>query len=235
MGNKTGGDVAMMIGAVKQGYAVVSVDYRLSGEAIFPAAISDVKAAIRFIKANADTYSLDATKIAVWGDSAGGNLAALAGTSAGDAYLDGDVTDNLEFSSAVQAVVDWFGPLDFLQMDAQFAASGITPALGTTSSDTSPESLYIGGNITKNVAQTQKANASNYITADDPYFLIQHGSADQNVPTQQSVDFAANLIRILGQEKVTLNILSGASHGGSQFESTENLAIVFGFLNSVLK
>lgn len=235
MGDKTGGDIASMLSAVKYGYAVVSVDYRLSGEAIFPAAISDVKAAIRFIKANAQTYNLDPDKIATWGDSSGGNLSALAGTSGDDDTLNGDNKENMEYSSEVQASVDWFGPLNFLLMDEQFETAGVTPKMGETSSDTSPESQYIGGNITKNVEQTNKANPENYITANDPDFFIQHGSADTNVPTQQSIDFAEKLTTVLGSDKVTFEILEGAGHGGSQFESDENVKKVMAFLDSALK
>lgn len=235
MGNKSGGDLASMIQGVNHGYAVVTVDYRLSDEAVFPAAISDVKAAIRFIKANAQQYNLDPDKIATWGDSAGGNLAALAGTSGDDASLNGDNSENLNVSSAVNAVVNWFGPIDFLLMDEQFAAAGVTPKMGLTSSPTSPESQYIGGNITENVEQTKKANPENYITASDPAFFIQHGSADQNVPTQQSINLAEKLTAVLGSDKVTLTILEGAGHGGAAFDAAGNLDQVFAFLDGVLK
>ncbi len=235
MGNKTGGDVAPMLEAVNYGYVVISIDYRLSKEAVFPAAINDVKAAIRFVKAHADEYQINPDKIAVWGDSAGGNLAALAGTSGDDVSLNGDSQDNLSFSSSVAAVVDWFGPINFLLMDEQFASSGITPKMGKTSSDTSPESQYIGGNITQNVAIVEQANPETYISKNDPYFFIQHGSADQNVPTQQSIDFASKLEAVLGSDKVTFEILEGATHGGSQFEASENIEKVIEFLDSVLK
>ncbi|MDD3428807.1 MAG: alpha/beta hydrolase [Oscillospiraceae bacterium] len=235
MGRKTGGDVKSMLQGVSHGYAVVSVDYRMSGEAIFPAAISDVKAAIRFIKANAEKYNLDADRIAIWGDSAGGNLAALAGTSGDDDTLNGDNQENLEYSSSVNAVVDWFGPLNFLLMDEQFAAAGVTPKMGKTSTDFSPESKYIGENITQNIEQTKKANPENYITKNDPYFFIQHGSADTNVPPQQSVDFAQKLTETVGADKVSMEIIDGAGHGTSEFDAEENVEKVFEFLDSVLK
>jgi len=239
MGSATGGDVAAMLQGVNYGYAVVSINYRLSGEATFPAAVNDCKAAIRFIKANASTYNLDPERIAVWGDSAGGNLAAMVGTTGNVTTLDGDNQENLDISSAVQAVVDWFGPLNFLEMDAQFAASGITPAMGATSSESSPESQYIGQLITTDPELTQQANPATYIgtmmkdTA--PAFLIQHGSADGNVPVQQSVDFANALTSVLGEDKVTLVLLEGAGHGTSEFTTQENLELVFAFLDQVLK
>lgn len=237
MGSKTGGDLTAMLEGVNHDYAVVTVDYRLSGEAAFPAAISDAKSAVRYVKAHAEEYNLDAENIAVWGDSAGGNLAALLGTSGDveDDFLVGENNENLEYSSDVQAVVDWFGPLEFLKMDEQFAASGITPIMGTTSSDSSAESKYIGGNITENEKLTEKANPANYISESDPYFFIQHGTADQNVPTQQSIDFAEKLTDVLGEDKVTLTLLEGVAHGGKQYDTEENLEKVFSFLDGVLK
>ncbi len=239
MGSATGGDVAAMLQGVNYGYAVVSINYRLSGEATFPAAVNDCKAAIRFIRANASTYNLDPERIAVWGDSAGGNLAAMVGTTGNVTTLDGDNQENLDVSSAVQAVVDWFGPLNFLEMDAQFAASGITPAMGATSSESSPESQYIGQLITKDPELTQQANPATYIstmTKDTaPAFLIQHGTADGNVPMQQSVDFAELLTSALGADRVTLVLLEGAGHGTSEFTAQENLDLVFAFLDQALK
>lgn len=239
MGSATGGDVAAMLEGVNRGYAVVSVNYRLSGEAKFPAAVNDVRAAVRFVKANAKKYNLDANRMAVWGDSAGGNLASMIGTTANVNSLNGDNQENLEYTSAVQAVVDWFGPLEFLKMDEQFKASGITPMMGTTSNESSAESQYIGQIITADPALTAQANPGAYIdtlSADSaPSFFIEHGTADSNVPTQQSVDFANRLISAIGEEKVTLTLLEGAGHGTSEFTTQENLDAVFAFLDGILK
>jgi len=239
MGNATGGDVAAMLEGVNHGYAVVSINYRLSSEAIFPAAVNDCKAAIRFIKANAQKYNLNPDKIAVCGDSAGGNLASMVGTTGNVNTLDGDNKENLDYSSSVQAVVDWFGPLDFLKMDEQFASAGITSKFGKTSSESSPESQYIGQLITNDSELTEKANPETYIStmkADTaPSFLIQHGTADSNVPTQQSINFAAQLKTAIGDSKVKLELLEGAGHGTEEFNSKENLDKVFEFLDSLLK
>lgn len=105
-------------------YAVVSVNYRLSGEAKFPAQIQDTKAAIRWIRANAAAYNLNPDKIGIWGSSAGGHLSALAGTSAGELGLEDLSLGNGSFSSKVQAVIDWYGPVDFLKMDSMALANG---------------------------------------------------------------------------------------------------------------
>lgn len=234
-GDKTGPDIAPMLEGVNRGYAVVSVNYRLSGEALFPSAISDVKAAIRYVKANAEEYNLNPEKVAAWGGSAGGNLAALAGTSGDDDSLNGRHTENLEHSAEVQAVVDWYGQIDFLKLDEQFLESGITPKLGKRNRDESPESKYIGGNITEETEKVEKANPASYITENDPAFFIQHGTADPNVPTQQSIDFAEKLTAVLGDDKVELTLLEDAVHGGEPFNTKENLDKVFNFLDQELK
>lgn len=240
MGSSTGGDVAPMLEGVNRGYAVISVNYRLSSESLFPAAINDVKAAIRWIKANAKQYNINVENIAVWGDSAGGNLAAMIGTTGAlDAIGENDNTENLEFSSAVQAVVDWFGPLDFLKMDEQFEASGIARSTGNTSEESSPESAYIGQLISNDTELTEQANPETYIYTMEattaPSFFIQHGTADGNVPTQQSIDFADMLEEAIGANKVSIELLKGAGHGTSEFQTSENLNKVFSFLDGVLK
>jgi len=103
------------LGLARRGYAVASINYRLSQAAIFPAQIEDCKAAIRFLRANAAKYSIDGDHVGAWGDSAGGHLAALLGTSGDVKELEGTVGDNLTVSSRVQCVVDYYGPSDMLQ------------------------------------------------------------------------------------------------------------------------
>jgi acetyl esterase/lipase len=233
MGDKADVQVTPMLAGLKQGYAVVSVNYRLSGEAIFPAQIYDVKAAIRWIKANAPTYKLNQDKMAVWGGSAGGYLASMAGTTADVKELEDLMQGNENYSSRVLAVVDWFGPINFNSMDAQFNISG----KGKTDHNdaNSPESELVGKKITAAQDLVKRANPAAYITKDDPPFLIEHGTTDHLVPTEQSIDFAKDLEKVLGKEKVTLKLLEGAGHGTAQFNSAENLEIVFKFLDKYLK
>ncbi|SDI14489.1 Acetyl esterase/lipase [Planococcus glaciei] len=234
-GDKTGADLAPMLEGVNRGYAVVAVNYRLSQEAFFPAAISDVKAAIRYVKANAEEYNLNPDKIAAWGGSAGGHLAALAGTSGDSDALKGKNRENINYTSEVQAVVDWYGQIDFLKIDEQFADSGITPKLGERNAAGSPESKYMGRSLLEKIDEVKKANPESYITENDPAFLIQHGTADPNVPVQQSVNFAENLKAVLGEEQVELTLFEGAVHGGEPFTAEENLEEVFSFLDEKLK
>ena len=232
-GDKADEQVNPMLKGLKHGYAVVSINYRLSGEALFPQNINDVKAAIRWVKANAATYKMNPDKIVVWGGSAGGNLSALAGTSADVKELEDLSLGNANQSSRVQAVVDWFGPTNFLLMDEQLKETG--NGKPDHSDANSPESKLLGQKITAIPSKVQLANPETYISKDDPPFLIEHGTKDQLVPTQQSVNFAARLTTVLGKKKVTIHLLEGARHGGPEFETKENLELVFRFLNAVLK
>ncbi|MZP30466.1 alpha/beta hydrolase fold domain-containing protein [Heliobacterium undosum] len=232
-GDKADGQLTPMLEGLNRGYAVVGVNYRLSGEAQFPKQINDIKAAIRWIRANAERYQLNPDKIAVWGGSAGGNLSALAGTSAHVKDLEDLTLGNPEQSSQVKAVVDWFGPVDFLKMDDQFRVSGKgTPNHNNADSF---ESKLIGKQITEAPELVKAANPETYITPDDPPFFIQHGTEDKLVPTEQSVNFAKRLENVLGKEKVVLELLQGAGHGDPQFSKDENVKKVLDFLDAQLK
>lgn len=233
MGDKADRQVSPVLEGLKRGYAVVSINYRLSGEAIFPAQIYDVKAAIRFLRAKAKTYQLNPGKIVAWGGSAGGHLAAMAGTSGGVTELEDLKLGNPKKSSRVQAVVDWFGPIAFTDMDPQFKASG----KGRTDHDeaNSPESELLGKQITLAADLVKKASPATYISQDDPYFFIQHGTEDPLVPTQQSINFSEALGKVLAKDKVSIELLAGAGHGGPQFSTPENLDKVFAFLEKVFK
>lgn len=213
------------------GYAVASINYRLSGEAIYPAQIYDAKAAVRFLRANAAKYKLNPDKFGAWGASAGGNLVSLLGTTCGVTELEGDLGNN-DQSSCVQAVVDWFGPIDFLKMQEQFAG---TSCSSTTNDASSPESKLVGAAIQTVPEKVALTNPMNYITADDAPFLIQNGTADCNIPPVQNKNLADALSAVIGADKVTYISLEGAGHGGSQFETEENLKLVIGFLDKYLK
>lgn len=162
------------------GYAGASLNYRLSQHAHFPAQIEDVKAAVRWLRAHAKTYRLDPNRFAAWGSSAGGHLAAMLGTTGDVAEF--EVGENLKVSSQVQAVVDYFGPTDFLQMDAHSLPDGLVH-----DAPDSPESQLVGGPIQAHKARVAKANPITYVSGDDPPFLIIHGDQDKLVPYHQSV------------------------------------------------
>ena len=213
---------------LEAGYAVASINYRLSGEALWPAQINDSKAAVRYLRAVAAEYNLDPDNFGAWGASAGGTLVALLGTTCGVAELEGADLGNADQSSCVQAVVDWFGPIDFLAMDAQFEGTGC--AQNHDAAD-SPESMLVGAPIQTVPDVVATTNAMNYIDDADPAFFIQHGSADCNVPPVQG----QNLADALGADRATYMLLDGAGHGGEQFATPENLQLVVEFLNQNLQ
>jgi len=232
-GDKNGAELASALKGLDSGYAVVSLNYRLSGEAIWPAQINDVKAAVRFIRANAAKYRLNPDRIAAWGGSAGGHLAALLGTSGGVEELQDDSLGNAGVSDRVQAVVDMFGPINFLTMDEQFTKAGVAGQVHNTAE--SPESALMGKALTLVPDLVKQANPETYIDANDPPFFIQHGTADVLIPSQQSVDFAAALRKVLGTKKVSIELLAGAGHAGAAFFTDANIAKVMAFLDTYLE
>ena len=212
------------------GYIVASIGYRLSGEAIFPAQIFDCKAAIRFLKTNAIDYGIDPEKIAVAGSSAGGHLVSLLGTTAGIPSLEDKNMGSGKVSSRVQAVVDYFGPTDFMIMDE---LPGICEDPMVHLVPDSPESLLLGCDIRQCPDKVKWANPITYITEDDPPFLILHGTHDCTVTPESSV-----LLEKALREKgvpVSLHLLPGAGHGGPQFIAPDTRMLVLNFLNNVFE
>lgn len=232
-GSKATGRAAAMP-VISAGYAFASLNYRLSGEAIFPAQIQDVKAAVRWLRANAETYNLNPDQFVAWGPSAGGALVALLGTAGDVAEFDDPALGNAEVSSRVQGVINWFGIVDFGVMDAQFATSAVC-ANRANRYDTpeSPIARYLGDIPSAVPDLVAAANAITYISADDPPFLIQHGLADCVVPPAQSQLFYDMLVPVLGEDQVTLTFFEDTGHGGPAFYSADNSAIVLAFLESV--
>lgn len=188
---------------VDRGYAIASIEYRLTDQAIFPAQIHDCKAAARWLRANADTYHLDPARIGVWGGSSGGHLAALLGTSGGVASLEGDL-GNPGYSSRVQAVCDGSGPTDFLQMnDAPTSVDHDAPD--------SPTSILIGGPVQENADAATRANPITYVTPDDPPFLIVHGELDPIIPLNQA-ELLHEALQAAGVDS-TFVVVEGMKHG----------------------
>lgn len=228
IGDKRDIHLLPLLRGLERGYAVASVNYRLSGEATFPAGLQDVKAAIRWLRANSEQYQLDGERIIAWGGSSGGNLAAMVCLTADVAELEDLNLGNEAYPSRVQVAVDWFGPTDFLKMDEQLVESGL--GLADHSEADSPESRYLGAKITEIPETVQRANPMTYIHADMPPILIQHGRLDPLVPVQQSEIFAQKLEQIAGPDRFEFDVLEDAGHGDPQFETEENLNRVFRFI-----
>jgi len=201
-----------------KGYVVASVEYRLSGEARFPAAIQDIKAAIRWLRAHGSQYGIDRQRAVVWGGSAGGQLAALAAVSCGAAALQptpaapapgGRAEPRPEDSESdcVQGLIAWYGIFDFSTIAAQSGPGGPE----RMSAAASAPSQYLGCGLSSCVpAVVAAASAASYVGPTDPPALLIHGSADHTVPIQQSRDFYA-LLRSKGVSAELIEI-PGADH-----------------------
>ena len=179
---------------VEAGFAVVCINHRSSGDAKFPAQINDVKAAIRYIRAHANEYKFDTSFIGITGFSSGGHLSALAGVTNGiktrtvgntTVDIEGNVGDCLAFSSNVDAVVDWFGPVDMARMNN----------CETVNDGRSPEAALIGGAPADMPDMVALISPISYVkvNADCPRFLVLHGKADTVVPHCQGVYFSDEL------------------------------------------
>lgn len=231
-GDSRGPDCVSALNALERNYAVASVNYRLSGEAKFPADVEDVKAAIRFIRTHAEKYHLNPEKIATWGGSAGGALSAMCAASGDVKEFKNPQLGNIDVSDKVQAAVDWYGPINFLTMDEQFKEIGIAGQIHN--SVDSFESKLMGKQITLIPELVAKHNPESYITPECPPIFIQHGVIDNIIPRLQSVHFAKKLQSVLGPEKVYLELLEDAGHGGPEFDEPENIKKVLDFLDKHL-
>lgn len=205
-------------GLLDQGFAIASVDYRLSTQARFPAQIHDIKAAIRFLRAKASSFGITAEKIAIIGSSAGGHLAALTGVTNGHRDLEGRVGDHLDQSSDVSAIVSFYGASNLESILGQSTEFGLTvriPAL----------KLLLGGLPEKVPALAKLASPVAHLDKLDPPLLLLHGDADPQMPPAQSIEFQKAY-----QSKVRLITLPGSKHGGAEFYDAEHLRIVADFL-----
>jgi acetyl esterase/lipase len=223
-GSKDSGIVRLLPFA-RRGYVCASIDYRLSGEAIFPAQIEDCKCALRYLRAHAAELRLDPERIGAWGSSAGGHLVALLGTTGAGNAPDLEGSGGwAEHSSRVQAVCDWYGPTDFLQI-SRF------PTTIDREAPNAPEAQLIGGLVQEHPDRVARANPITYVTGHEPPFLIVHGDQDAIVPHNQSV----LLYDALGSTDVTFHTLVGAGHGGPQFDHPATLQIVAEFFDRHLR
>jgi acetyl esterase/lipase len=205
------------MGLCWQGYAVVSIGYRLSGDAPFPAQIEDCKAAVRFLRAHAAHFNIDPNRIGASGDSAGGHLSAMLGTT-GDVRTF-DKGEYLEYSSRVQAVTDVFGPTNL--------------AFYGTSQPGDTLSNFIGGTIQDNPAKVQAANPITYINAGDPPFAIFHGDSDPIVPLRHSEALRDALLK--ANVPVSLTVITGGGHGFNARDHNVVGSQVLAFFDKYLK
>lgn len=218
-GNKQSETIASIFQATTQGYAIISVNYRLSDEVKWPKPLHDAKAAIRFIRANANRYLLDTKKLVVWGASTGGHIAEmLAATNDQPAFEDLSM-GNKDASSAVQGVVSWYGIANV----SSLVSTGVPSA-----------NRIMGFDVHANKARTHDANPIELVTNRFPPILLVHGTNDQIVPYQQSVDMQRKVNEVTGKRTAELVLYKGASHGDGVIKSKNNVAKCLDFVDSIL-
>lgn len=229
------------------GYAVATVNYRLAQEARFPAAVCDVKAAVRYLRANAEQYGYDAERFAIWGESAGGYLACMAAFTEDEIYSDvAFVGENQAkpVSGGLSAVVDFYGVLDFDKSISDFALSGVPRwlprliGMADLDSDKSIVTKFLGGNIETYTQEQRNALSPTYFAKNLKdkrlQVYIQHGSVDITVPKTQSERLYETLKSALGDEKVTYCEMKNLKHGDDRFYTPKNLKLVKEFLDKAI-
>jgi acetyl esterase/lipase len=210
---------------VEHGIATASLDFRQSAEARFPAAIHDIKAAIRFLRAKAAEYGYQADRIAIAGSSSGGHLAALVGVTNGHKELEGTVGNYLNQSSAVQAIVDYFGASNLMTILAQSTPHGVNmrrPAL----------ELLLGSLPEDNKELAKLASPVTHVDRNDPPLLLLHGDQDPQMPINQAHEVHGAYKR-MGLD-VEFDVVYGAAHGGDLFFAPEHRDRALAFLNRTI-
>src|SRR5688572_23476031 len=206
---------------VRAGYPIASVDYRLSKEAKFPAQIHDIKAAIRFLRAKHKELGVDATRIVVAGDSAGGHLAALVGVTNGSAEHEGSVGSHHSSNSSVQGIISFYGAANLTTILAQSTPHGLkvrVPALD----------LFLGGQPEDLLNLAKLASPVFFVDPSDPPILLIHGDQDPQMPINQAHELHGAYKD--QRAKVFFEVVHGGAHGGKLFYDATRLKIVEQFL-----
>jgi acetyl esterase/lipase len=210
---------------VENGFATASLDFRQSTDARFPAAVHDIKAAIRFLRAKAQEYGYRTDRIAIAGSSSGGHLAALVGVTSGVKELEGTVGGYPNERSDVQAIVVYYGASNLMTILAQSTPFGLgvrRPAL----------ELLLGALPEKVPSLAQMASPVVHVGPGDPPLLLLHGDQDPQMPINQSHELQGAYEKA-GLD-VTLDVVHGAAHGGDLFFSPERIQRVVTFLRRTI-
>ena len=229
-GDKRDGQCIYLLNGIFRGYAVVNVNYRLTGEAIFPYPVYDAKAAVRFLRANAEKYRLDPDRFAASGDSAGAYFASLLGTSAGVAALEDLSMGCPDADSSVQAVIGMFGVYG-LAMQSQFTEDA--PPMPSGVKIDNYADTFAGAVCRDCPGLAALASPASYVTKNCPPMLIQGGTADQIVPYLGSVELVERVNAVCGDGRAVLESLQGATHGHPDYASERYERSRFDFLDRV--
>ncbi|MCD8010648.1 MAG: alpha/beta hydrolase [Lachnospiraceae bacterium] len=218
---------------VSQGYAVATVEYRFSDEALWPAQLFDVKAAIRFLRAHASEYGYSVDPLVVWGNSAGAALCQFLAATPDDPAMEDRTMGNVDVSSRVDGLISWYGISDMFTMDQQCEWIFHGEHLIDTASEQSHCSLVLGQSVEKDQKLTMRASAVSYVTEDFPPALFQHGTRDRVVPHFQSVEMVNRITQCCGTERAILELFEGADHGDPVIKSDENIRRCLRFLDEI--
>jgi acetyl esterase/lipase len=212
-------------GLTARGWAIASVDYRLSTVARFPAQVHDIKAAIRFLRAHAAEYGYPASRFVIAGSSAGGHLAALVGVSNRHAELEGKVGADTAQPSDVQAILSLYGASNLTTILPQSTPHGLdvrAPAL----------ELLLGATPERSPELARLASPVYHVDPSDPPLLMLHGDQDNQMPINQSHELMGAYERY--GLPVRFIVVYGAGHGGPAFTSDANLALIDQYLRQSL-
>ncbi len=243
---------------IRRGYGAVSLNYRLTPEVSYPAPVQDIKQAIRFVLANAKQYQLDTQKLMVWGGSAGGYLTLMAALFEKETVFDAQDDENKEVDFHIDGAIGWYPITEFSTLDHQLRMNSLVnrtcrPALLDTDPCyvnafpeseesefpyhgllTSAGSVLLKENCCVDNERTRSASPISYIHASMPRILLQHGSGDEIVPYQQSIEFAFKANDLCGEERVVCEIVPHAIHGSVLFETSENYDRIFKFVHEIM-
>ncbi len=231
-GHKRDSQCIYLFNGLLRGYAVVNVNYRLIGEVIFPYPVYDVKAAIRFLRANAKKYCLDPDKFAVSGDSAGAYFASILATSAGVEALEDRSMGAPDCDSSVQAMIGMFGLYDII-LASQFTEDAPPMPSGVKISNFAD--LFAGVNCREAKGIASMVSPISYVSKNCPPVLIQAGMEDEVVPYQSSVEFVNRINAVCGDGRAALESIPGGKPGDPAYESEQLEESRFAFLDRVLK
>jgi acetyl esterase/lipase len=224
---EVGSKEPMPLGAlVERGYAIASLDFRPASAAQFPGQVHDIKAAVRFLRAESAKHGYDATRIGILGASSGAHLAALVGTTNGHAELEGTLGDHSNASSDVQAIVGYFGASNLTTILAQSTPYGLNvrvPALQT----------LLGGSPENVEPLARLASPVFHVDASDPPLLLLHGDQDPQMPINQSHELEGAYEKLALD--VALVVVHGAAHGGDAFFDERRTELVAAFLDAHLR
>lgn len=234
LGDKRDDHVLTYLELLKDEIAICSVEYRLSGEAVFPAAVLDCRTAVRYLRAHAAEYQIDPEHIGAIGGSAGGNLSALLAMNVPNGEFFGEEGMHFQTACTVCTAVDQFGPTDFRTMDEMAGRNEIS--LQNHDAEDSPESRYLGGAVQElDPEYVRKADPAQYISEKMAPILVQHGLMDRLVPYGQSEYLVKEIRKKSGNRSMTeFTTLPTADHDDPLYAAPENMQIVRDFLHRTL-